>query len=259
MTQTSNLRESLTELHVLQTIDEEINRLTEARRELVRRAKAADLELKKHQATLDAKKKAHTDAQVAHRTKSVQLTADQEKLKTHEDRLSKASDASEYTALQKQIETSTRLIGEAEEAAIELMLAIDETKEALDAVTVTFQAFENDYKAIRRDLADQAKEIDGELKQCNAARNAQAKIVNAEWTKNYDQWRERRQITLVSMVQTHVARERSGKVITFNCGECHMTIPTQMMAEAREFAKTHRCPSCHRVLLATDVDAESDE
>ena len=68
---------------------------------------------------------------------------------------------------------------------------------------------------------------------------------------------------MVSKVQVTVTRERSGKevykVASYSCGECHVSIPTQLMLEAVTFERLYECPSCHRLLYPPEEDYFADD
>ena len=260
MAQTASLEDQLPLLFDLQAIDEEVRDLTGKRRAQVRRVRAREAERNEEQARLNARRQEYTDVQLQHRKKNTELLAGQGKLAGFQEKQSTARDAHEYVAFGKQIETSTRVESELEDATIELLLAVDEAKEALDAESARFEEVEKTFQDERKRRARAVKKLDAELAERGAAREQSAARIDPVLLRDYEHWRERSDQTMVAKVVTIKTAERAGKnapvTITYSCGGCHMTIPTQLMLEARAYTKRYSCPACHRVLYVPPEEPE---
>jgi len=258
MTGTVSLRDQLSNLFDLQSVDEEIRERTERKRGLVKHARTQEAKRNEEQARLDEHKQAHTDVQLAHRKKNTELVATQEKLVGFQGKQQQARDANEYVAFGKQIETTTHIANELEEETIALLLAVDEAKDALDAENGRFDQVEADYQEQRKKIVRAIRRLDSDVEERRQLREQRTTPVDTALLQDYERWRERSDLTMVAMVVTIDTRERAGKnspiTRTYSCGSCHMTVPTQMVHEAKSLSERRYCPACHRILLVPDEE-----
>jgi len=254
----SELRDRLAAVHDLQLIDHDILQLAEQRRDLIRRAKALEVEREKHGETKREKDAAHKHAQVEHNARETELLGEQEKLEKFHEHLKIAKDASDYLAYEKQIDTTTERVGLLEEETIELLLAIDMAKDILDAETAKYEAFVKASNDERRKAAAAVKKHDTAIAARRQDRDAHAQGIDATTREEYESWRKRRKTTMVSRVSIGETTEQRRKIATYNCGECRMTIPPQLMLQAQSYDRRHACPSCGRTLYVAPVEEPAE-
>ena len=250
----TELRDRLAALHDLQLIDSDILQLAEQRRDLIRRAKALEAEREKRGETKREKDAAHKQAQVEHSARETELLGEQEKLEKFHEQLKIAKDASDYLAYEKQIDTTTERVGNLEEETIELLLAIDVAKETLDAETAKYEAFVKASNDERRKAAAAVKKHDAAIAARKQDREAHAQGIKPAARDEYERWRTRRKTTMVSRVSIGETTEQRRKIPTYNCGECRMAIPPQLMLQAQSYDRRYACPSCGRTLYVAPVE-----
>ena len=263
MAETISLADQLALVCGLQEVDVEIRSLKDQRRKHVRRVREFEAKRNAEQAELDARKAAYTSIQVQHQKKSTELLALQQKLAGFQEKQQNARDANEYVALGKQIETSTRIVGELEDATLELMLGVDEAKDAVTEETARFEDVDKAFMDERKRLARAIKQVDGRLAELAELRTQRADGVETVLLRDYERWVERSGNTMVSRVVKMETPERPGKnsamIVTYSCDGCHMSLPTQLIHETRSYSKRYLCPSCQRVLFAVPDEPSEDD
>ncbi len=255
----SELRDRLAALHDLQLIDNDIMQLAEQRRELIRRARALEVEREQRGETKREKEEAHKHAQVEHSGRENEMRGEQDKLDKFHEQLKIAKDASDYLAFEKQIDTTTERVGNMEEETIELLLAIDVAKEALDVETAKYDAFVKASQEERRQAGAAVRKHEAAIVARRKDREAHAQAIDAAARDEYENWRRKRKTTMVSRVSIGETTEQRRKIATYNCGECRMTVPPQLMLQAQSYDRRYTCPSCSRILYVAQVEEEDAE
>ncbi len=250
----SELRDQLAALHDLQQIDNDILHLAEQRRGLIRRAKALELEKQERGGTKREREDDHKKAQVEHSAKETELQGEQEKLEKFHEQLKAAKDANDYLAYEKQIDTTTERVGTLEEESIGTLLAIDDALTALEAETAKYDAFVKASQEERRKAGASVRKHEAAMQARKVDREAHAQGIEASARDEYENWRRRRKATMVARVSIGETTEQRRKVATYNCGECRMVIPPQLMIQAQSYDRRHLCPSCSRILYVAAED-----
>lgn len=231
-----DLREQLPRVFALQECDEEIARLTEQRRNLVRHLKQLDERLQKQQQAFETKRHAFQEIQVEQRKKNTEILSGKERLAKYQEQLKVSANAHEYQALTSQIALSTEILDGLEEEAIAILLQLDESQKELAEEEARWTTAQEEHKRDKHRAIAAVKKLDAKSEEARATREICLPTVQASLAQDYMHWRERRKITWVA------------KMVGGTCAGCNMNLPPQMAVEARQLEKAYFCPSCKRLL-----------
>jgi len=152
------------------------------------------------------------------------------------DKLSNIKSNKEYGAALKEIEDLKKKKGRIEDELLQQMEELEQVTERCkhnqDKLSELKQTFEQDKKAVQKELG----QLDKELKKQEKMRAAIAEQADPDLLGRYQLVRERIGSSAISPVVGGV------------CQSCHMGIPPQMFNELMKCFKITSCPHCNRII-----------
>ncbi len=233
---------------VLETIDrllilqERDNRITQCQRELdsipVRKKETEAWIIQAHQA-LEAAQSALKAKQVS--VKELELDIEscrQQIVKLREQQFQMKSNA-EFRALNKEVAHLQEKIRGLEDREIELM---EQVEKAQTEVTRKQADMEKDNQRIQdqlQNLAQRCASLEQDILQIQKDRDAQAMNIASDWLARYNHIMDhKKDVALVSIENN-------------TCGQCHMTLPPQVIHDTRKADSIVTCSFCGRILYWT--------
>ncbi len=233
------LYETLHALYELQQLDTQLAR--------TRRAEAAlDTGTQAGQAAAAARAEADAQNAAFHRLQGdlkdseLKLKSVEDKRKTYHDRLYQGSitNAKELGNIEKEIAALGRQRSDLDERILELMEQVETAQTALRAAEQT---------------AHEADTRHGDTVTTFRSRHAALELEATDLTR-----RRGEAATLIQdktlLKRYEDIRAKSGglaiaKIEEANCGACHMSLPSTVIKEVKEYAAPQRCENCGRLLL----------
>jgi uncharacterized protein len=165
-------------------------------------------------------------------------------------KMSQVRGGKEFSAVQREVETTKKMIGEREEEVLKLMTAIETSKKSV-------AAHEKDVLELRAHVAQEeaatqvkVDEIQAKIDAERVERDQLAAKVRPEVLKRYSTIRIRRGLAVVPVVRGA-------------CQGCHMRIPPQLYNQLQRGNSIEACPTCYRIIywdeLMRDKNLERGE
>lgn len=226
----------LTPLVELQKIDLRIMEVTELRRKIPDRLRAAEASLqaavqvvKDATAALDAlvkERRAHEKDLEAHEAQTDKMRS----------RLSELKSNKEYQAYLFEIELANKKRGDFEEKILICMERIDELQRTMKKAQERVAALEAEFARDKQALEEEDRTLAAELVQLEAQHRNAASRVEKGLLDRYTQIRAARKDQALAAVRDGI------------CQGCRLQIPPQLIAQVKRSDDLHLCPYCRRIL-----------
>jgi len=170
------------------------------------------------------------------------VTDNQELLKERRQRLSRVRTERELRAGEGEV---TSLRDEIDDLEEQLLLLMGQVEEVEGQIAAERKALQDLQDADHRQVAEEAARIDAlkaELMSERASRDEVAAALDERLRKQYEIVLAKRGGIAVVQVST-----------AGTCGGCHMQIPPQTVIEILRSGVVRACPSCQRILFASDA------
>ena len=240
MTNTLPVAQQMKSLESLQELDLKIDQLKKSKAALPVALKAADGELAKAKAAVEAKKKGIEEAEKALRQSRAAMDLNKDRESRSASRLEAVRNSQEFQAVNKEVEQLKKLNTTLEEQ---------------------IKKSEQEIAAANAEL----KTLEGRMTDAQSAREAQASTLSGEGQNLDAQINEllaqRKQFTpgveprvLAQYDRVRVARNGLGisPAAGGRCKACNMMVPPQMFNEILQGkGGVHQCPSCYRLLYVS--------
>lgn len=241
-----DLKEQLASLHQLQQVDLNILGLHQKLQSVPIKLKELDDRLQIHEQQLKAKEEALAEAEKEQRSKSAQLQMEQEQRGRYEAQLREVKTNKEYQALDKEINFLHQKEAEIEDVILEVMLQIDQLNNAVGEQEAAFNAEQAKNKVQRDQYEKEAADLKSQILEQQEERKRFLPTTAHDLMNRYREWFKRNRTGLISVVTDNA------------CSSCRISIPPQMLKEARKYEQIVLCASCKRILYVQPL-ASSDE
>lgn len=235
-----SVKEILKGLHALQKVDLEILELQRAGDAHPKRLAELDQLLSSARAGVEAERSRVLDNERARRDKEAEIQAEKDKVKKWESRLSDMRTTREYAALAREIDIAKKSILNLEEELKALVEQVAELKRALVEREAELRRREDGTAAERAELTSRIGSLTSQVKELSEKRVAVAKSADPTLVGRYDSIRRKRGSGVVP-------------VVNGTCKGCNMRIPPQLQNILRSGATIEVCPSCQRLIFASEV------
>ena len=235
-----SVKEILKGLHALQKVDLEILELQRAGDAHPKRLAELDQLLSSARTGVEAERSRVLDNERARRDKEAEIQAEKDKVKKWESRLSDMRTTREYAALAREIDIAKKSILNLEEELKALVEQVAELKRALVEREAELRRREDGTAAERTELTSRIGSLTSQVKELSEKRVAVAKSADPMLVGRYDSIRRKRGSGVVP-------------VINGTCKGCNMRIPPQLQNILRSGATIEVCPSCQRLIFASEV------
>jgi len=145
----------------------------------------------------------------------------------------------EYRALTHQIEQAEAEIAQLEEAELELMLEIDNTREAFEKEKATIEQRIRDQQEEIKQLGEREQNLQDSIKAAKQAVTEARQGIEANYIEHYDRVKQlTKRPPYVAAIDQH------------KCGGCHLRVSNEVSRGAQDAGEPHFCDQCARMVYA---------
>ena len=241
-----DLKEQIISLHQLQQVDLNILGLHQQLQDVPLKIKELENRLQVHEQQLKEKKEALSEAEKEQRSKSAELQMEQEQRGKYEAQLREVKTNKEYQALDKEISFLQQKEAEIEDQILEVMLQIDQLNDALREQQTSLNTEKAKNKVQKDQYEQEAADLKTQILEQQEERKRFLPTTAHDLMNRYREWFKRNRSGLVAVVTDNA------------CSSCRISIPPQVLKEARKYEQIVLCSSCKRILYA-QPPASADE
>ncbi|MFA5177318.1 MAG: C4-type zinc ribbon domain-containing protein [Candidatus Omnitrophota bacterium] len=232
----TNLREQLSSLIELQTLDSEIYVLRAEKVAKPEEIKAVESSFEAKKAHLAELEKILLDLQKARKDKELELGSKEEAAKKLQGQLYGLKTNKEYQTMLQQIQDAKADSSVIEDKVLELFDQADAAKAEVEKEKLRLKEEEKIFLAEKKKIEDRVKEIDERLSQLEAQRKQAVPGIDPKILSQYER----------------ILGSRDGLAIVIvkgnSCGGCNMFVPPQMINLIRMCEHIITCEMCNRIL-----------
>ena len=243
------MKEKLTRLKLLQSVDQVLDGLKEQRDVLPRELAELEAEMETLQAHHDRIQARFTELTALKSSRGLDRTKELDHVKKYESQLQETSNNREYQALLREVGFAKKAAAELEEELGRISEEIAQHEEQLQTAAEQLEGKKQDVAAKRVEAEESTKNVERTL---------------AEESKRYEELLKDIPRDLLS--RYNLVRKRTNLVVVgVGAGACHgcfMALPPQLYNQVRRVDTLYTCPNCHRVLFhepEAPVEADAQE
>jgi uncharacterized protein len=234
------LKEQLTQLIQLQTIDSEIYILKKEKESKPQELKAIDAAFEEKKQSLAKLEKASLDAQKQKKDAELELSTKEESIKKLQTQLFQLKTNKEYQTMLQQIQDVKADCSVVEDKILAAMDLIDKVKNDTALEKQRLQEEEKVFGAQKQKIQDRVKEIDGRLQQLESQRGQLLPLLEKKIYSQYER----------------ILQNRDGlaivKVFSQACSGCNMSVTPQTINLIKMYEHIITCEVCNRILYIDD-------
>ena len=227
-------------LAALQKVDLEIASLRKAAEVHPKQLAELEKELAASRSAVEAERARMMDIERQKRTLEQNITDEKEKVKKWEARLAEQRSTREYAALAREIDIAKKANQTMAEELVELGKTLAAAREAAKVKEQEFAARQDQVGGKISELKQKIDESQGQVRELEEKRGKVTGAVDGTLLRRYDTIRKKRMPALVA-------------VIGGTCQGCNMNVPPQLYNTLRSTLGTDVCPSCHRIIYASEA------
>lgn len=235
------MREKLKALAELQKVDLEAAALRKAADVYPKQIGELEKELSASRAQVEAERGRLLELERQKVSLEQNISEDKEKVKKWESRLTEQRSTREYAALAREIDIAKKANLSLAEELAGLTSQLNAQREAVKTKEQEHAARQDQVGGKVAELRGKASEADGQLKSMEGRRGKAAASVDPTLARRYDLVRKKRMPALVEV-------QAPG-----TCLGCNMNVPPQLYNTLRSTLGTDVCPSCHRIIYASEA------
>lgn len=229
------MKEQLIRLLELQALDEKTHETSKFLEEAPSRIEALNEQLAKFTSMLQAEKEQLQETITWQREQEARLKEEEQQTLKTKQQLQQVRNAREFSALQRQMETTRKAVGEREEEILKLM-------EAIEGFKVTIAQHESQYDELKARIEADLTEIETSMAEAEA-RKAEAMVerqniaaeIDGELRSTYERIAERKRPAMVDVPDA-------------TCAGCKMKVRPQLYNELFRADSLKTCPACQRII-----------
>lgn len=243
------MQNELTLLRRLQDVDLEIEETLEKTDNLRASLEEIDELHSALSASLDAQKEELEATRKLMRDKGVEVEENRKRYNEAKGKQNKASNSKELGAIEKEIETLSKMNAQFEEE-------LEQLRDAVQDAEADVAEKEEKTNELAAEMKRQQKQVDAE----STAAEKRVKALEKERESIKDEFGDAR-----SLVRTYdfIRRRMTGRVIVpardGACSGCNMVVPPQMYNELMLGEHVKQCPSCKRILYYEETASLEDD
>lgn len=234
------MREELKLLEELQRVDLQLQETDQALQALPLRLQALKSDVEAVEALLGRERKQLEDVQRYRGELEQSLRRDQDQLNKTKAKLTQVKTSREYMAVQREFESSRRLINEREGELAKLTAAIDQTQESVARHEQELEGLRQHCDAEEQATQTQLVALEQQVAGRRGERTALAARVNKSVVRKYEQIRRQRGGLGLALAREGV------------CGGCRMHLPPQLYNTLQRAETIEQCPNCQRIVYFSD-------
>jgi predicted nucleic acid-binding Zn-ribbon protein len=229
------LREQLLSLLQLQTFDVKVRELQIAATQLPAKLDPLRRDLAKLQGMLDIERAKLGETETWRKTQQDMIDRDREQLKAAQSKLQQSKNSKEFGAASREVENKRKSITDRESELKKVTETVNQSNTQLSARDADVQKLRDELAASEAAMADQVGELDRQLAEATASRDAARNSVDKSWLKTYDSLSAKRGYAVAP-------------VIKGTCQGCHMALPPQLNNILARMQSIETCPRCSRLV-----------
>lgn len=234
------MREKLKALVDLQRIDLEIASVKKSAEVHPKQIAQLERELDVAKSALEAERARLNDIETQKKTLEQTISDDKETVKKWEQRLAEQRSTREYSALAREIDIKRKSTQTMQDDLVEVTRSLGSAREIAKAKELEFTQQRDRIIGQITELRGKMDSTSGQMKELDGKRSQAASTVDATLLRRYDTVRKKKLPAIVS-------------VIAGTCQGCNMNIPPQMYNQLVVSRGTDVCPSCNRIIHATEA------
>jgi predicted nucleic acid-binding Zn-ribbon protein len=237
------LKAQLKALEALQNIDLQIADVLKGGKENPRRLAELEAQLGAARGAVESEKSKLTELERQKKALEEQLTADKDKVKKWEARLTEQRSTREYSALAREIDIAKKQNETTSQEIVELARQAESARDVVAERQAAFQAAETALAGQMGEIRKSMGDIDSRRKALDEKRQQAAQQLPPQLIRRYETVHRRHTLVLAPVQQG-------------SCQGCHMFLPPQQNNELRTHARIDACQSCGRMIYSPDAFAE---
>jgi predicted nucleic acid-binding Zn-ribbon protein len=235
------LRDKLLALTALQKVDLDIAALRKSADSFPREISDLDKQLQASKSAVDAERNKLEDLGRHRESLEHTVAEDKDKVKKWEARLTEQRSTREYSALAREIDIAKKGQQTMSEEIAELARQATVQRELTKTKDAEFQTKTKDLVERIEQLKARLADVEGQIKGIDAVRGDVARKVDGKLLRQYDAIRKKRLPAIVAVTAPGT------------CGGCRMNIRPQMYNQLVASRGVEVCPSCSRMIYASEV------
>jgi hypothetical protein len=229
------LREQLLSLLQLQTFDVRVRELDTAAKQLPAKLDPLRRDLAKLQGMLDIERAKLGETETWRKSQQEMIDRDREQLKAAQSKLQQSKNSKEFGAASREVENKRKSITDREAELKKVTETVNQSNTQFSARDADVQKLRDQLAESEAAMADQVAELDRQLSEAKAARDAARNSVEKSWLKTYDSLSAKRGYAVAP-------------VIKGTCQGCHMALPPQLNNILARMESIETCPRCGRLV-----------
>lgn len=230
------MRDQLELLWEIQKIDLDLRQIRDEQDRFPREMRKLDEKQSIEKERLQKEKEKIGSLEKERRQKESHLTAEIDRIKKAEGKMSEVKTNKEYQALLNEMEAFKAANSREEEAILQILEEIDELRKVFSKKEKELAAAQEKIEAERKTIQERMTQNDALLKKEMERREALSKQLESRLYGLYNTLTEKRQGIGVVTVRHET------------CQGCFVHIPPQMFIEVQKNKDLIRCPNCNRIL-----------
>jgi len=233
----------------LQTCDVKVRELDIAAKQLPAKLDPLRRDLAKLQGMLDAERAKLAETEAWRKTQQEQIDREREALKAAQSKLQASKNSKEFNAASREVENKRKAIQDREGELKKVSEAASQSNAQLAARDADVQKLRDNLATSEGEMSGQIAEIDAQLAEARAARDAARGSVEKSWLKTYDTLSAKRGYAVAPVVKGV-------------CQGCHMALPPQLNNILARMESIETCPRCGRLVYRKELlepPASADE
>ena len=230
------MREEITRLMSLQTIDREMQELEQSLSAIAGKVEQLSQETEKIQAELDRLTQEEQQSAIARRQLEKELAEGEARIRNKRMRLNQVRNDKEMQALAHEVETLKETNQRMEAEALALMEAAEPRVPRIKELAELVAQKTEELRAAEKEIAAQVEDLKISISKQRVDRDQMARDIEASLLQRYQMIFSRR-------AGLAVAEAKGG-----TCQGCRMRLPPQLYNEIQKHIQIHYCPNCQRIL-----------
>jgi hypothetical protein len=232
----ANLKEQLSSLIKLQTVDSEIHALRSEKSAKPEEIKAIEIAFEAKKAHLAELEKKLLDLQKERKDRELGLASKEEATKKLQGQLYGLKTNKEYQTMLQQIQDAKADASLIEDAVLDLFDKADAVKSEVEKEKNKLSEEEKVFLSGKQKVESRIKEIDGRLSQLDAQRKQAIPDIDPKILSQYERILGSRDGLAIVIVQGN------------SCGGCNMFVPPQVINLIKMYEHIITCEMCNRIL-----------
>jgi len=237
---TVNLREQLSSLIKLQTVDSEIYALRSEKSAKPDEIKAREISFEAKKAQLAELEKKLLELQKERKDKELELGSKEEAAKKLQGQLYGLKTNKEYQTMLQQIQDAKADASIIEDKVLELFDKADAARGEVEKEKLRLKEEEKVFLTEKKKIEDRVKEIDDRLSQLEAQRKQAIPEIDPKILSQYERILGSREGLAIVIVKEN------------SCGGCNMFVPPQVINLIKMYEHIITCEMCNRILYINE-------